>query len=125
MKISEAALVKHAGFDMAIIGTGDRCGQRTVLVYDYEIMLGIVMARDGISYEEADDYLSYNLNAWLGDGTPIVVNRKSLVEIESILEENGLCLDSLPPAEVCECDDSAINKNNECMVCGKKIKDGE
>ena len=86
-------MVKHPGFDHAIMGIGERCGQAEVLVYDYDIMIGVVMVRDGISYEEADDFLSYNLNIWLGDGTPIIVYRRTSAEIAVILEENELCAD--------------------------------
>ena len=87
------AMVKYPGFDRAILGMGVRCGQREVLVYDYERMVGIVMNRDGVTSEDADDFLSYNTNQWVGDGTPVILYPLEPDEINALLEDNELCLD--------------------------------
>ena len=64
------------GFDDAIIGIGSRCGQPDLLVYDIDTALDILMDRDGMSYEEAQEYFSFNVQgAWVGEGTPIWLQR--------------------------------------------------
>ncbi len=36
-----------------------------------------------MSYEEAEEYIDFNIvGAWIGDTTPIIVNNKSIEEIE-------------------------------------------
>lgn len=62
------------GFDNAFIGMGERCGQDPLPIYSWERMVGILMGRDRMDYEEAVEYISYNcLGAWLGDKTPIIM----------------------------------------------------
>jgi hypothetical protein len=44
-------------------------------VYSYEKMLGVLVRRDDMDYDEAAEYISYNcLGAWVGERTPIIVN---------------------------------------------------
>ena len=64
------------GFDDAIIGIGSRCGQPDLIVYDADKALDILMDRDGMSYEEAQEFFSFNVEgAWVGEGTPIWLHR--------------------------------------------------
>ena len=60
------------GFDDAIIGidTDDR------LVYSYDVMVETLMERDGMSDEEAADFISYNtIRAlpYMGSYKPIII----------------------------------------------------
>ena len=58
------------GFDEAILGTVDRFGQETAVLYDRQKVLEILM-RDKMTYEEAEEYFSFNIiGAWIGDRTP-------------------------------------------------------
>tara|TARA_R110000803_G_scaffold127767_3_gene195153 strand:- start:3535 stop:3762 length:228 start_codon:yes stop_codon:yes gene_type:complete len=67
-------MLKADGLDKAVIGVGMRCGQEDILVYNYQMCVTILMARDKMSYEEAIDWMEYNVvGAWLGNQTPIFV----------------------------------------------------
>ena len=64
------------GFDVAIIGVGTRCGQRDVVVYDVDLCIQVLMERDGMTYEDAAEFISFNtVGAWVGDRTPMYVKR--------------------------------------------------
>lgn len=70
-------MLKLDGFDDAIIGPGSvwtAQGQTLVLVYDAETIRTILMARDGMSSEEAREYIEFNIEgAYLGPQTPVLV----------------------------------------------------
>lgn len=60
------------GFDAAIIGVGERCGQVPVLVYDQAKVLEILM--EDMDEDTAQEYFDFNIaGAWLGDKTPLLV----------------------------------------------------
>jgi hypothetical protein len=62
------------GLDEACIGFAQRCGDELVAVYSYDKIIEILMSRDGMDYEDAAEYTSFNiLGAWVGDQTPIIV----------------------------------------------------
>lgn len=62
------------GFNDAIIGMAERINLSPVVAYSVEKMLDIMIARDGMTYEEALEYYDYNIaGAWLGDNTPIYI----------------------------------------------------
>jgi len=58
------------GFDHAVIGTVERCGQtEAVVLYDKDKVIEI-LTRD-MPLEDALDYFEYNiLGAYVGEGTP-------------------------------------------------------
>jgi len=62
----------HAdGFEDAFIGYGIRFNHM-VSVYDGVKCLKILMERDGMSHEDAVEYMDYNVTgAYVGDYTPI------------------------------------------------------
>jgi hypothetical protein len=62
------------GFDDAIIGMAERINLGPVVAYSVEKIIEILMQRDGMEYEDAWDYFSYNiLGAWVGENTPIFI----------------------------------------------------
>jgi len=62
------------GFDEALIGFSQRINEPLLAVYSWEKMMSVCMERDGMSDEEADEYISYNcIGAWVGEQTPIIV----------------------------------------------------
>lgn len=70
--------LKIDGYDEAIIGPAfiwDSSGGRTmVLIYDAEEIRDILMARDGMDFSEAREYIEYNIEgAYVGPATPILV----------------------------------------------------
>ena len=76
-------MLKWDGFDNAIIGVGERCTTDSMIVYDYDKMVKVLVTRDDMSYEEAEEYIDFNIvGAWIGDTTPIIVTKKNIKEIE-------------------------------------------
>ena len=76
-------MLKWDGFDNAIIGVGERCTTDSMIVYDYDKMVKVLVTRDDMSYEEAEEYIDFNIvGAWIGDTTPIIVTKKNIEEIE-------------------------------------------
>lgn len=76
--------LKPDGFEEAFLGTMNRCGQPTVLIYDYDKAVEILMTRDGMSQEEAEEYMEFNVTgAWVGAGTPGFLRKCTLEEAEA------------------------------------------
>lgn len=70
-EFNEEALLAD-GFENAIIGVADRCGQPTLVVYDIQKCIEILMKRDGMSEPEAHEFFQFNVSgAWLGEHTPL------------------------------------------------------
>ena len=66
-------LIFFKGFEAALIGIG-RQFNREFAVYDYVTCCFILMQRDGMSSEEAMEFMEYNVvGAYLGPQTPIFV----------------------------------------------------
>ena len=75
-------MLKWDGFDSAMIGVGERNNTDSMIVYDYDKMVDVLVMRDGMAQEEAEEYLDYNVVcAWIGDTTPIILKNKSIEEI--------------------------------------------
>ena len=65
-----------------MIGIG-RQFNRELVVYDEAKCLDILVKRDGMSLEEAREFFEYNVtDAWVGEGTPIFLERMTLDEIK-------------------------------------------
>lgn len=70
-------MLKADGLDEAIIGQalvwlGNE--RQEVLVYSCEKIMEILMARDGMSQEEAHEFIEYNIEgAYMGNQTPVFV----------------------------------------------------
>ena len=72
-EINEEALVCD-GFDDAIIGMAERINLGPVVAYSVEKIIEILMKRDGMDYEEAYEFYSFNIvGAWMGEFTPVFV----------------------------------------------------
>jgi hypothetical protein len=62
------------GFDDAIIGYTVSTPHPHVVVYDVDKCVEILVDRDGMTPEEADEYLSFNtLCCYVGENTPLFV----------------------------------------------------
>ena len=78
----DADLLLADGFDDALIGIGQRCGQPDVAIYSIPLALGILVSRDGMEPDEAREYLEFNtLGAWVGPKTPIWVDPLTVSEL--------------------------------------------
>jgi hypothetical protein len=63
------------GFDSAIMGIAVKPCQNTVVAYDFELLVKQCEA-DGMSYDEAIEYIDYNIaGAYMGEGTPIIIRK--------------------------------------------------
>jgi len=64
------------GFDDAIIGIVRRCGEPSIVGYDCDACVQILMDRDGMTYEEAVEFFEFNVvGAWAGDNTPAWIKK--------------------------------------------------
>jgi hypothetical protein len=91
---------KIDGFDSALVGMAtvwqreEGGGARRIdtLIYDGDVIVTILMHQSGLSQDEAEEYISYNIeNAYIGETTPIIVWPCSMDRVEDILEaEDGL-----------------------------------
>lgn len=64
------------GFDDAIIGIGELCGHPSLVAYDRDKCIQVLMDRDGMDYEEAVEFFDFNVaGAWMGENTPIFITR--------------------------------------------------
>ena len=70
--------MKADGFDEAIIGVGSRCGSDDVFIYDYSKCVSILVERDGMSPDDAVDYMEFNVvGAYVGETTPIFMTKNN------------------------------------------------
>jgi hypothetical protein len=82
--LDEQELVTADGFDAAIIGVGYRCGQLPLVVYSVEKAIEILQNDMGMSWEDATEYFSFNVeNAWVGNSTPLWVYESEAADLLS------------------------------------------
>lgn len=63
------------GFEDAFIGYSQRINEPVLAVYSRTKMVDVLMTRDGMSDDEAEEFIEYNcVGAWVGEQTPIIVN---------------------------------------------------
>ena len=68
-------LMFATNFDNAIIGVSMGISSGTKVVYDAEEMARTLVVSEGITEQEAWEYLEFNtFNAYVGDNTPIFVS---------------------------------------------------
>ena len=61
------------GLDDALIGIAERCSQPSLAVYSWDRLVELHM-REGMSYEDACEYIGFNIiGAWHGEHTPLVM----------------------------------------------------
>jgi len=89
--MDEEKMVKADGFEDAIIGVGGRINMPEVLIYSYNKCVKILMKRDGMTHEDAIDWMNYNVvGSWVGETTPIFVHEiPSDQKIDEFLEDLG------------------------------------
>tara|TARA_R100000388_G_scaffold69166_1_gene50032 strand:+ start:646 stop:888 length:243 start_codon:yes stop_codon:yes gene_type:complete len=78
-------MLKADGFDKAVIGRAlNPVNREDVIVYDAYLCMKILVERDGMTEDEAIEYLEFNtIGAFVGESTPIFVWRMSLEEVEA------------------------------------------
>lgn len=66
--------ILYKGFDSAIVGIAQRCAQPPLVVYNLDRMVRVLVERDGMSEEDAREYIEFNIaGAWLGERTPALL----------------------------------------------------
>ena len=76
------------GYDDCIIGMGTRCGMTDVFIYDKHKMITKLVRRDDMTYDEALEFIDFNIaGAFIGEDTPILVDRMTRAEIKNYIEE--------------------------------------
>jgi hypothetical protein len=70
-ELADPEAIQWDNFDDALIGV-DRDGK---LVYDIDKMIKVLVTKDGMSEEDAIEYLDFNVfGAYVGELTPIHIN---------------------------------------------------
>jgi len=71
--MGETALLMD-GFDEALLGFSTRINEPMLAAYSWQKMMDILMERDSMDYEEAEEYISFNVaGAWVGEQTPLII----------------------------------------------------
>lgn len=64
------------GFDAAMLGVAERCGQPPLVAYDRSRCIDILAAQ-GMDREEAEEFFEFNVaGAWMGEYTPIFIDTR-------------------------------------------------
>ena len=66
-------LLEPESFDQCIVGIANRCGIPSSVVYDRKKLIELLES-EGMTHEEADEYISYNIEgAYVGETTPLIM----------------------------------------------------
>lgn len=72
------------GLDDCILGIGYRCGHDPLAVYDYDACVVLFMNRDGMTREDAIEWMEFNVVGAGGEGYPIFVRLRDDIEIRKL-----------------------------------------
>jgi hypothetical protein len=74
-EIDEGILLAD-GFEEALVGYTERAGTPICAAYDRYECLRILVERDGLSLEEAEEHFEFNVvSAYVGGQTPVFITR--------------------------------------------------
>jgi hypothetical protein len=77
------------GFEDAFMGIGSQF-MSYFAIYDYGKCVQILMQRDGMTEEDAEEFMDFNVTgAWVGKGTPVFLRPMSLDDAVEWLAESG------------------------------------
>ncbi len=65
----EVIIFNNPSYDSAFIGVTTK----DIAVYDYDKMIEWHIENDGMSYEEAEDFIQWNDSFYYGEGYPIII----------------------------------------------------
>jgi len=87
----EGAALKADGFDKAVLGIAELWvghSRRQLVAYDYDECIQVMVDRDGMTHEEALEFMEYNVTgAYMGPGTPIFIRKMDMDEVEEELSQ--------------------------------------
>ena len=76
------SIITADGFELAFLGCGYSFGG-AYAIYDFSTCLEILMQRDGMTYDEAEEYFEYNVTgAFVGDRMPVFLLSMKEVTVE-------------------------------------------
>ncbi len=79
---AESPLLLADGFESAFMGIGTQFNTRFA-VYDYAQCIQVLVARQGMTDEEAEEYMSFNVTgAYVGKHTPVFLSRCTILEAQ-------------------------------------------
>lgn len=74
------------GYDDAVIGYIERVGKPVMVVYATDIIIDILINRDGMTEEEAVEFFETNIKgSWVGEGTPGFLNECTIEELKELI----------------------------------------
>ena len=77
-----SGLTLAVGFEEAVIGVSERCGDPSLVAYDADKCIQILIDQ-GMTDEEAVEYFGYNVvGSYVGERTPIFIWNKTIEEID-------------------------------------------
>lgn len=89
----EDEFIFYDGLDAAFVGLsviyvaaeGGGFYQQPVTVYDWDLIVEVLLDSGVETVEEADEYISFNIaNAYLGPSTPLVIKRPPWMDLSTI-----------------------------------------
>lgn len=70
------------GMESAFLGVTRRMNEPLIAVYDYDLIVDAVLKMGVESYEEAVEYVDFNvIGAYMGEQTPIVIEHPEWVKV--------------------------------------------
>ncbi len=67
-------MILFDGLEDAVIGIARQFAKDPLLVYDRDKCIEILIERDGMSFDEAEEYFQFNTEGlWAGEGTPLIM----------------------------------------------------
>ena len=67
------------GFEQALLGVARQAGKSPLAVYDRARCIEILVERDEMSWEDAEEFFEFNVAcAYMGPGTPVFVEMPDL-----------------------------------------------
>jgi hypothetical protein len=83
---AEEGMLFYPDLAPAYLGSAYRCGlEGPVAVYDYHLLVQLLIERDGMTEEDAIEYVDFNiLGAYIGERTPLILVMTPLDEDASI-----------------------------------------
>jgi len=74
--VSDEEFLLADGFEDAFVGVVYGKSRVAVACYDRAKCIDILVSRDGMSYEDAEEFFSFNVDdAWHGEKTPMFLTR--------------------------------------------------
>ena len=74
MAVATGETLLADGFEEAFIGMCERFGMQPVAAYDRDKCIDILIQRDQMTYDGAEEFFDFNvIGAWAGDLTPVFV----------------------------------------------------